>query len=145
MALNLIKLSVGIDDPAHLAAVQQHRLAESARSGSGGRLWHVTRNTPRRSAELLDGGSIYWVIKGRIQTRQRLIGIETDLDEDGRRFCRLVLDPSLIETEAWPRRPIQGWRYLEPADAPPDRSASAGNGRQLPAGMAAELRVLGLL
>lgn len=144
MALNLIKLAVGIDDSAHLAAVQGRRRADSAQSGGSGRLWHVTRNTPRRSAELLDGGSIYWVIKGRIQARQRLIGIETDLDEDGRRFCRLVLDPRLVETEAWPHRPIQGWRYLDPADAPPDRSAS-GDGRQLPAGMAAELRVLGLL
>lgn len=144
MALNLIKLSVGTDDPAHLAAVQARRLAESARSGGGGRLWHVTRNKPRRSAELLDGGSIYWVIKGRIQVRQRLVAVEADIDEDGRRFCRLVLDPDLVETEAWPHRPIQGWRYLEAADAPPDRGTSGGSG-QLPADIAAELRELGLL
>lgn len=144
MALNLIKLAVGIDDPAHLAGIQARRLADSARSGSGGRLWHVTRNTPRRAAELLDGGSIYWVIKGRIRLRQRLIAVETDVDEDGRRFCRLVLDPRLVETEAWPHRPIQGWRYLEQTDAPPDRRASGEDGR-LPAEIAAELRELGLL
>lgn len=144
MTLNLIKLAVGIDDPAHLVRVQSRRLADSVRSGSGGRIWHVTRNTPRRASELLDGGSIYWVIKGRIQLRQCLIAIETDRDEEGRRFCRLVLDPRLVETEVQPHRPIQGWRYLDPADAPPDRRMSGPDSR-LPAEIAAELRDLGLL
>lgn len=144
MALHLIKLSVGIDDPPHLAAVQARRLADSAQSGGAARLWHVTRNTPRRSAELLDGGSIYWIIKSRIQLRQRLIAVESDTDEDGRRFCRLILDPRLVETKAWPHRAFQGWRYLAPADAPPDRDDFDAAG-ELPAGLSAELRHLGLL
>lgn len=144
MALNLVKLAVGIEDVDHLARVQQRRLIESARSGGGERLWHVTRNTPRRAGELLDGGSIYWVIKGRIRVRQRLLAIETDIDGEGRRFCRLVLDPALVATDPVAHRAIQGWRYLPGAEAPADRRRGAA-GPDLPAGLAEELRDLGLL
>lgn len=143
MPLNLVKLAVGIDDVDHLARAQQRRRAEAIRSGQGERLWHVTRNTPRRAEELLDGGSIYWVIKGRIRVRQRLLAIETDIDDEGRRFCRLGLDPSLVETKPLAHRAIQGWRYLPAAEAPADRHAGAG--ADLPAGLAEELRDLGLL
>lgn len=144
MTLNLVKLAVGIDDVDHLARVQQRRRVESARSGGEERLWHVTRNAPRRADELLDGGSIYWVIKGRIRVRQRLLAIETDIDDEGRRFCRLILDPALVETEPVVHRAIQGWRYLSEAEAPADQRNDAA-GPDLPAGLAEELRDLGLL
>lgn len=144
MTLNLVKLAVGIEDVDHLARVQQRRLVQASRAGQGDRLWHVTRNAPRRSTELLDGGSIYWVIRGRVRVRQRLLAIETDVDEEGRRFCRLVLDPSLVETEPRPHRAIQGWRYLPGPEAPPDQRANTADGN-LPAGLAEELRDLGLL
>ncbi len=143
-ALNLVKLAVGIEDPAHLAAVQDRRLAEAMAAQRPPRLFHVTRNVPRRAAELLDGGSIYWVIRGRIRVRQRLLDIERDTDAEGRGFCRLLLDPQRIETEARPHRAIQGWRYLPGEAAPPDLAA-AGTGEALPAELAAELRELGLL
>jgi hypothetical protein len=142
--LHLIKLAVGIDDPAHLAAVQERRLAESLAAGKEPRLYHVTRNVPRRARELLDGGSIYWVIKGRIRVRQRLLDIETDTDGEGRRFCRLVMDPGRFETHPWPHRAIQGWRYLPAESAPPDLPPVEG-ATNLPPEMAAELRELGLL
>jgi hypothetical protein len=142
--LSLIKLCVGIEEPAHLARVQERRLRESDEAGQGRRLVHITRNTPRRSAELLDGGSLYWVIKGRIRVRQRLLGIETDNDADGKRICRLVLDPLLIETEAWRCRAFQGWRYLLPENAPPDARTERTD-FPLPGALAAELRELGLL
>lgn len=142
--LNLIKLAVGIDDVAHLAAVQKSRLAESVAAGNGPRLFHVTRNVPRRSAELLDGGSIYWVIKGKIRVRQRLLDIESDTDGEGRRYCRLMLSPERVETQPWPHRAIQGWRYLPAESAPPDLVRREGEG-ELPLEMAAELRELGLL
>lgn len=141
---NLVKLAVGIGSPEHLASVQTRRLSEAGEAGRDGRLFHVTRNTPRRSNELLAGGSIYWVIKGRIRVRQLLLDIETDTDADGRRLCRLVLDPRLVGVEAWPCRAFQGWRYLAPDDAPPDLAADAAGGT-LPGALAAELRVLGLL
>lgn len=142
--LHLIKLAVGIDDPAHLAAAQARRMAESTETGNQPRLYHVTRNVPRRADELLDGGSIYWVIKGRIRMRQRLLDIETDTDDEGRRFCRLVLDPLLVETHSWPHRAIQGWRYLPAVSAPPDLRTVQGASK-LPPELAAELRELGLL
>ncbi|UCH75262.1 MAG: DUF1489 domain-containing protein [Rhodospirillales bacterium] len=137
--VNLIKLAVGIESPAHLARVQARRLAAAE---GGGRLFHVTRNTPRRVAELLNGGSIYWVIKGRIRVRQRLLGIETENDREGRRRCRLVLDPRLVAVAAWSCRAFQGWRYLAPEGTPPDAEAADS---ELPDALADELRELGLL
>jgi hypothetical protein len=142
--LNLVKLAVGIGSPEHLAWVQKRRLIEACEAGRGGRLLHVTRNTPRRSAELLAGGSIYWVIKGRIRVRQRLLDIETDTDSEGRRLCRLVLDPLLVGVEARRCRAFQGWRYLAPDDSPPDHGDDDSGGT-LPGALATELRELGLL
>lgn len=139
--LNLVKLAVGIEDPEHLARVQNRRLEES---GQGGRLFHVTRNAPRRSAELVSGGSIYWVIKGRIRVRQRLLGVETDTDREGRRFCRLVLDPQLVAVEARRCRAFQGWRYLLPENTPRDLGVDQVE-LALPGELAEELRDLGLL
>lgn len=143
-SLHLVKLAVGIADAGHLAEIQDRRLADSLTAGLGPRLFHVTRNVPRRSAELLDGGSIYWVIKGRIRVRQRLLDIEVDTDDEGRRYCRLMLDHERVETHPWPHRAIQGWRYLPAASAPPDIGSPNDEGR-LPPEMAAELRDLGLL
>ncbi|MBE9555270.1 MAG: DUF1489 domain-containing protein [Proteobacteria bacterium] len=143
-SLHLIKLAVGIENAGHLATVQERRLAESLAAGHGARLFHVTRNVPRRAAELLDGGSIYWVIKGRIRVRQRLLDIENDTDDEGRRYCRLMLDPERVATRPWPHRAIQGWRYLPAETAPPDLARLEGDGR-LPPELAAELRDLGLL
>ena len=142
MTLHLIKLCVGVTDVDQLAEWQQRRLREMSRAGAEPRLWHATRNTPRRAAELLDGGSLYWVIKGRVRVRQRLAGIERAADNEGRRLCRLMLEPPLVETAPWPHRPFQGWRYLQAADAPPDLD---GIDPGLSPEMAAELRELGLL
>lgn len=143
-SINLIKLAVGVEDVAHLAALQDRRLADSLAASGVARLFHITRNVPKRSDELLGGGSIYWVIKGRIRVRQRLLGIESDVDDEGRRYCRLMLDPERVETQPWPHRAIQGWRYLQAESAPPDLSRSKVEG-DLPPEMAAELRELGLL
>ncbi len=114
--LHLIKLSVGSESVASLTKWQATRAAQ-ARDGLPR---HVTRMWPRREAELLDGGSIYWVIRGFIRVRQRIVRLdEADLG-DGIRRCAIVLDPALVSTAATPRRPFQGWRYLRAADAPVD-------------------------
>ncbi|MBC6406526.1 MAG: DUF1489 domain-containing protein [Rhodospirillales bacterium] len=134
MILHLLKLSVGSESLESLAVWQQQRLAAE------GRLYHCTRQQPRRGAELLDGGSIYWVIKGLILARQRLIGLETGVDSGGRAMTRLLLDADLVAVEPRPHRAFQGWRYFKPADAPPDLVAGAGD---LPSALAAELRALG--
>lgn len=149
MTVHLVKMAVGIDDLAHLAAVQARRLAGAAATpGSrGGKpaVRHHTRHMPRRAAEILDGGSIFWVVKGAIRARQRILGLERRIDSQGRRFCELRLDPELVATVPRPCRPFQGWRYLERGAAPPDLEAAPRETGAMPPDLAAELRALGLL
>lgn len=140
MTIHLIKLAVGIDSVAHLRQVQ------AARCGASGSLRHHTRNAPRRAAELTEGGSMYWVIRGVVRLRQRLIGIEI-ADKPGA-GCSLLLDPHLVLTVPRAHRPFQGWRYLRAEDAPADAPETlSGEEAQepLPAAMVAELAKLGLL
>ncbi len=140
MALHLIKLSVGTESVDDLQAWQKRRLA------ADGRVWHGTRMQPRRRDELLEGGSIYWVIRGVVQARQRLADIESAVDAEGRGFTRLVLDPGLVRVLPRSHRPFQGWRYLRDEDAPADLSETASDGTgDLPPALAAELRELGIL
>ena len=138
--LHLLKMAVGIDTVEHLRQIRAARRAE--RGGS----WVYTRNHPRRSEAVLAGGSIYWVIRGQVRVRQRITGFRSERDEHGRRYCQIEVDPVLVPTLWRPWRPFQGWRYLLPADAPPDDlyGASAVEA-QMPAQMLAELRSLGLL
>lgn len=149
MTIHIVKMAVGIDDVAHLGAVQKRRRVR-APGGAGARAPKSpvrlrTRNTPRRAAELLDDGSIYWVIRGAIRARQRILGIEKKSDARGRPSCEMALDAKLVETVARPFRPFQGWRYLEPRAAPADRERPHGDPGGMPPGLAAELRSLGLL
>lgn len=144
MTVHIIKLSVGTTDIEDLAGFQRERMRQSARNGGAPRLWHRTRHMPRRTEELLAGGSIYWVIGGRIRARQKLVGFESDRDEEGRKICRFMLDADLVPTDPWPHRAFQGWRYLDPKDAPPDRPAGEAD-TAMPEAMIAELRGLGLL
>lgn len=144
MPLNLIKLCVGVDELAQLRDWQAQRLARMRAAGETPQLRHVTRSWPRRSSEVQDGGSLYWVIKGVIRVRQPIAGFEEVLDpQEGIRRCAILLDEALVETEARPCRAFQGWRYLAAKDAPPDRTG--GGGDDLPAEMEAELRALGIL
>lgn len=138
--LHLIKLSVGSESVETLRTWQQARL------GRHGRLWHATRMMPRRREELLAGGSIYWVIRGLVQARQRLVGIETAPDEEGRTMTLLLLEPELVRVEPLPMRPFQGWRYLPVEKAPADLRPGAGDGAEgPPPELLAELRALGIL
>jgi hypothetical protein len=114
MSIHLIKLCVGAESIEHLARWQTSRLAAKRR------IEHTTFQTPKRQEELLDGGSLYWVIKGVIQVRQRIIGFDTGTKEDGSSCCLLLLDSGLVSVRPTKRRPFQGWRYLTTEDAPPD-------------------------
>lgn len=145
MALHLIKLCVGVDSVEELADWQQARLAEQRKAREPQRLWHTTFQTPKRDAELLDGGSIYWVIKGSVQVRQGLVGFEPGAKSDGSKGCRILLDPVLVPVRPVPRRAFQGWRYLEPADAPADLTRNDKALADMPAKMRRELAELGLL
>ena len=133
MALHLIKLCVGIDSVADLRAWRAQRAA------AGHRPVCPTRQTPKRAVELLDGGSLYWVIKGQVLVRQRID--EIVVLESGPQPCRIYLHPELIETAPQPRRAFQGWRYLTDADAPPD--LATGEGEVMEPELARQLRELG--
>ena len=143
MALNLLKLAVGIEGVDHLRAVQAARLQRL------GRLIHVTRYRPRRAEEILAGGSMYWVIRHRIRVRQRILAFDRhETQAAGKPKCAIVLEPALIATDPVHRRPHQGWRYLEGSAAPGDLGPVGTvtlPEDSFPPEMAAELRALGLL
>jgi hypothetical protein len=134
-ALHLIKLCVGCDTPEALAAWRAERRAQGFAP-----LVH-TRQTPKRAAEMLGGGSLYWVFKGMILARQPIRGVET-LGEGAQKRCEILLDDALIRTEPQPRRAFQGWRYLEAKDAPADL-AQDGSGQAMPSALVKELKELG--
>lgn len=127
MTTHIVKLCVGVDSIEDLASWQAERLAASARLGDKAEIFHRTRMVPKRQDAVLDGGSLYWVIRGVIQARQRITALEEGQKDDGTRCCRIVLDPELVAVRPTPRRAFQGWRYLEADDAPPDIGRSAGD------------------
>lgn len=143
MALHLIKLCVGCDSIADL----EDWIAEKRRMtrGSDRAHVHVTRMMPKRSADLLDGGSLYWVIKGQLSCRQPLLDVGAFTDGEGIGRCRLALGPSLVPVRPRPCRPFQGWRYLVPEDAPPDLGREADEVAMMPEPLRRELASLGLL
>jgi hypothetical protein len=148
MTLHIVKLAVGIDSVEELAEWQKRRLAQWRKRDPKARYRHVTRSMPKRAEELLDGGSIYWVIKGYVRVRQRILGLREVRGSEGGRACAIELSPKLIKTRLAPWRPFQGWRYLAGEDAPPDLKKLPKGIRgddELPAKLAAELRELGLL
>jgi hypothetical protein len=143
MTLHLIKLCVGVESLEDHAQWQKRRLADLKKKGKKLELMHVTRQTPKRAEDLLDGGSLYWVIKGQIAARQKLIELRS-LTREGVPHCGLVYEPKLIATLRRAHRPFQGWRYFDPKDAPQDvRDLKGGKG--LPQALKMELAELGLL
>jgi hypothetical protein len=144
MSVNLLIVSVGITTVDQLRSNQSRRLI-------AGPLCHVTKQRPQREAELLDGGSVYWIIKGHIAARQKVVELERLFDHEGEK-CGVILDSELIETELFSRGPHQGWRYLEVEDSPRDlrdlvEEAENDDDAEgdLSEEMAAELKSLGLL
>ncbi len=145
MPLHLLKLCVGADSIEDIEAWIAETLADQSARGLAPRHVHTTRMVPTRVEELLDGGSLYWVVKGEVSCRQRLLAVSPFVDADGIRRCDLVLEPTVQRVEPRPSRPFQGWRYLAPKDAPPDLSTAAAGGEPLPESLRRELRALGLI
>ena len=107
-----------------------------------------TRYKPKQAEEILrDGGSIYRVIKNRIQCRHKIFGFEMVETADKGTRCMIVQDAQMIETVHMPRRAFQGWRYLKQSDIPPDRGVYDGlnNDNNLSPEMEVELKEAGLL
>lgn len=144
MALHIVKLCVGVASIEELAAWQSERLAEQTARGERPRLFHATLQTPKRQKELA-GGSLYWVIRGLIQVRQRLAGFEEGQRDDGSPCCLMLLDPALVPVRPVPRRAFQGWRYLPEEDAPADLGGGSGDLAQIPPEMRRALTELGLI
>ena len=132
MTLHLQKLCVGAKTPQALLAMR----AEFGWTRGGVNVV-TTRHYPKRADEILDGGSLYWVMSGAIRVRQTILEIER-----GPNGCVILIDAKLHETDPQPRRPFQGWRYLAASDAPADLRGAAGNGA-LPPALAAELKEIG--
>lgn len=145
MSLNLIKLCVGAESVDDLERWIARRLDERRRQGEPVEHAHVTRMMPKRRDELLAGGSLYWVIRGVIQCRQRLLDIRRVVDREGTGRCALVLDPVPVLVVPRPRDAFQGWRYLRSEEAPPDLEDRTGAAGELPPEMRRELAALGLL
>ena len=145
MSLHLLKLCVGADSIDDLRDWVSERALTAIAAGLEPHTVHVTRMIPKRRDELLEGGSLYWVIKGQVQARQQLLDLTTVTGGDGIERCQLVLAPTVIETQLQPRRPFQGWRYLKGEEAPADL-ASLGSGLDhMPDDLKRELAELGLL
>ncbi|MBB6253827.1 DUF1489 family protein [Nitrospirillum iridis] len=141
MPLHMLRLAVGAPDLADMRDWRNRNQMD----------WHghrvvptYTRRMPTRTAELLDGGSLYWVVKGVLCCRARFVGFDLMRSAEGDEVCRMLLDTELVETVPEPKRPFQGWRYLKPEDAPPDLDQAGGGGQDLPPHILAELRQLGL-
>ncbi|QFT75027.1 DUF1489 family protein [Ruegeria sp. THAF33] len=139
--VNLIKLSVGSESVDTLMAWQDSYCQRFA----DGLPRHVTRMWPKREAEILNGGSIYWVIKGVIQCRQRILRLDEVIGDDGIRRCAIVLDPKLHRTQNALKRPFQGWRYLKPEDTPADLPKNREQDDALPDDLNRALAEIGVL
>jgi hypothetical protein len=145
MPLHLIKLCVGCDSVADLEDWIKQKLKEKKERRQKPEHIHTTRMIPKRAEELIDGGSLYWVIRGQISCREKILDIRPFTDKDGISRCRVVLDGKLVLVEPRPRSAFQGWRYFEPKDAPRDLARAAPGASKMPEQMRRELRELGLL
>jgi hypothetical protein len=145
MTVHLVKLGVGCDTVQELKEWQDERLKQLKRAGKTTELCHRTLQSPRRRDEVLDGGSLYWVIRSVILVRQRIIDLRPDTKDDGVACCGIVLDPQLVATRAQARRAFQGWRYLPAANAPADLRLVGEDDGEMPQAMRANLRELRLI
>ena len=144
--LHLVKLCVGAASIEDLAQWQASYPGFLPAKGKTRRVFHTTFQWPKRQADLLDGGSLYWVIKGFIQARQKLVGFDEGAKDDGSPCCLLLLDPAIVPVRPQPRKAFQGWRYLTADDAPPDLSSDAGATlAAMPPQLRKQLAALGLM
>lgn len=145
MTFHLVKLCVGCDTIQDLQDWQRERMKELKRARKPAELFHRTLQTPKRRDEVLDGGSLYWVIKGFILVRQRILDLRPAHKDDGTPCCAIVYDEELVATRPQARRAFQGWRYMPAADAPADLRVVTGEDGDMPKAMRADLRELRLI
>ncbi|MEM7618847.1 MAG: DUF1489 domain-containing protein [Pseudomonadota bacterium] len=122
MSIHLVKLCVGIESVDHLKQSIQSRFKQEKLKSANAQLFHTTRMIPKKGPELINDGSLYWVIKGHIQARQKILDIQPFQDNEGIKRCNIIVDKKLVLTQWHPRSAFQGWRYLYGEDAPQDMS-----------------------
>ncbi len=145
MPLHLVKLAVGCDSVRDLQDWIRQKLKAKRKSGEKPERIHTTRMVPKRAEELVDGGSLYWVIKGEIACRETIRAIRPFVDKDGIGRCRIVLDGKPVLVEPRPMRAFQGWRYLDAKEAPRDLDKVVKGAAAMPETLRRELRELGLM
>src|ERR1700755_641769 len=145
MSLHLIKLAVGCESVKELKEWIAERMLAAKKKGLPQHHIHVTRMTPKRVGDTRGGGSLYWVIRGEVAAREKLIAIEPFRDKDGIGRCRLVMQPKVIAVLPRPMRAFQGWRYFVHSDVPPDLGSAGAGIAAMPEPLRRELRDLGLL
>jgi hypothetical protein len=145
MTLHLVKLCVGCESIQDLEEWIEENRTLHRRLKRPYEQTHTTRMVPKRASEILDGGSLFWVIRGQVACRQSLIAIRPFTDQDGIGRCHLVLEPTVVPVEPRPFRPFQGWRYLEAKDAPRDLGHASGEVGEMPESLRRELAELGLI
>jgi hypothetical protein len=145
MTLHLIKLCVGVDSIRELDEWIKERLAEKKKKKQPLEHIHTTRMMPTQKEALLDGGSLYWVIKGVISCRQKLIDLRPFADKEGVKRCRVVMEPKLVTVVPKPRSAFQGWRYLKANEAPADLAKGEKGVAAMSEEMRRELHEMGLL
>ena len=141
MTIHLLRMAVGINSIAELINLQKRRRQTIPDS----KLFNTTRNVPKRLDELLDGGSIYWVVKRLIRVRQEIISVSQEINNEGKKYCLIEINPKLIKVEPRTQKPFQGWRYLNTEDAPGDIELRSSPEAELPEEMLIELKELGLM
>jgi hypothetical protein len=145
MPLHLLKLAVGAESVQDLTDWVRQRLKEKKRKGQKPEHIHTTRMVPKRADELKEGGSLYWVIKGQVAARERILDIRPFVDKEGIGRCRIVLDGKVVPVEPRPFRAFQGWRYYQEKDAPKDLTRAAPGVAKMPEQLRRERRELGLI
>jgi hypothetical protein len=145
VTLHMLKLCVGVDRIDELEDWIEEKIRKAKSKGKEPKLEHVTRQMPKRRDEILEGGSLFWVIKGFIQVRQPIVGLQARRGKDGIERCAIQFAPNLVQVQPSPRRAFQGWRYLEAKDAPADLGKRRKGEQELPPALLLELRQLGIL
>ena len=142
--MHLIKLSVGVATLEELESYRSERAHWWGLDYGEDVHVHRTRTMPKRRGEIEGQGSIYWVISGVIRARQPILRLAEAVDKDGIPRCDIIMAPDMVRVTPRPRQAFQGWRYLDPKDAPPDLSA-AGFAEDGSEELALELSRLGLI
>src|SRR3978361_1006977 len=145
MPLHLINLPGGCESVKELRGWVAERMKTAKQKGLPRHHIHITRMRPKRGEEILAGGSLYWVIRGEIAAREKIIAIEPFRDKDGIGRCRLGMQPQGIAVAPRRMSAFQGWRYFGPDAAPPDLGKAAASVAAMPEPLRRELRDLGLL